>query len=290
MKYMGRDIDFSAPLGEPALSAPDSVAWRIFKNPASLFIGGVTAVILELAEPRVRSGVWDHSSFRKDPLARMKRTGLAAMITVYGPGSTAKAVIEGVNRMHARVAGETPDGEPYRANDPELLAWVQATASYGFLEAYHAFVSPLPDAEKNRFYAEQTPAAELYGAARVPRSLAERRAFFDDWLKRLEPSDIIFEFIDIMRATAVLPGPLRVLQRPFIRAAVSILPENVRDRLGLGEAYGLRRFEGGAIRRAAQVADRVPVPGSPPVLACRRMGLSGAYLHLGGGAALDRAA
>ncbi|MGA7454788.1 MAG: hypothetical protein WBW73_27250 [Rhodoplanes sp.] len=38
-------IDFSQPIGEPALVSPDSVSWRVFKNPLSLFIGGVTAVI-----------------------------------------------------------------------------------------------------------------------------------------------------------------------------------------------------------------------------------------------------
>lgn len=83
----GPRIDFTAPAGEPALAAPDSVSWRVFKNPVSLFVGGVTAVILELAEPRVRSGVWDHSSFKTDPLTRLKRTGLAAMVTVYGARS-----------------------------------------------------------------------------------------------------------------------------------------------------------------------------------------------------------
>jgi uncharacterized protein (DUF2236 family) len=50
-------IDFSKPIGEAALVSADSVSWRVFKNPLSLFIGGVTAVIMELAEPRVRTGV-----------------------------------------------------------------------------------------------------------------------------------------------------------------------------------------------------------------------------------------
>ena len=50
-------IDFLRPIGEAALLSPASVSWRIFKNPLSLFIGGITAVIMELAEPRVRSGV-----------------------------------------------------------------------------------------------------------------------------------------------------------------------------------------------------------------------------------------
>jgi uncharacterized protein (DUF2236 family) len=43
----------------------------VFKNPLSLFIGGVTAVIMELAEPRVRTGVWEHTTFpcESDPAA-----------------------------------------------------------------------------------------------------------------------------------------------------------------------------------------------------------------------------
>jgi hypothetical protein len=70
-------IDFSRPTGEAALVSPDSVSWRVFKNPLSLFIGGVTAVVMELAEPRVPTGVWEHTTFRQDPIRRLRRTGLA---------------------------------------------------------------------------------------------------------------------------------------------------------------------------------------------------------------------
>ena len=67
-------IDFSRPIGEAALISPDSVSWRVFKNPLSLFIGGVTAVLMELAEPRVRTGVWEHTTFRLNPIRRLRRT------------------------------------------------------------------------------------------------------------------------------------------------------------------------------------------------------------------------
>ena len=36
-------VDFLRPAGAAALYAPDSLAWQIFKNPVSLFIGGITA-------------------------------------------------------------------------------------------------------------------------------------------------------------------------------------------------------------------------------------------------------
>jgi uncharacterized protein (DUF2236 family) len=84
---------FLHPVGEAALVSPDSVAWRVFKNPLSLFIDGVAAVIMELAEPRVRSGMWEHTTFRVDPVRRLRRTGLAAGVTVYGARSKAEAMI-----------------------------------------------------------------------------------------------------------------------------------------------------------------------------------------------------
>jgi uncharacterized protein (DUF2236 family) len=194
-------IDFSKPIGEPALVSPDSVSWRVFKNPLSLFIGGVTAVILELAEPRVRTGVWEHTSFRLNPIGRLRRTGLAAMVTIYGARSTAEAMIASVRRVHDKITGTTPSGESYCANDPVLLNWVQGTAAYGFLQAYHAHVQPLSLSERDRYYAEGVPAAGLYGATGAPTSEIGLEALFDAMRCRLERSNIVFEFLGIMRST-----------------------------------------------------------------------------------------
>jgi len=96
--------DFLRPAGEAALVSPDSVSWRVCKNPLSLFIGGVAAV-MELAEPRVRTGVWEHTTFRTDPIRRLRRTGLAAIVTIYGARAKAEAMIARIRRMHDRVAG-----------------------------------------------------------------------------------------------------------------------------------------------------------------------------------------
>jgi uncharacterized protein (DUF2236 family) len=123
------------PLASPRL-CPPTQSWRVCKDPLSLFIGGVAAVIMELAEPRVRTGVWEHTTFRIDPIRRLRRTGLAAMVTVYGARGTAEVMIARIRRMHDRIAGSTPAGKAYRANGPGLLNWVQSTA-HGFLQAYH---------------------------------------------------------------------------------------------------------------------------------------------------------
>lgn len=274
----GPRVDFRQPPGEPALAAPDSVSWRVFKNPVGLFVGGITAVILELAEPRVRTGVWEHSTFRADPVGRLKRTGLAAMVTVYGARSVAEAMIAGVGRQHARVAGTTPGGEAYRADDVALLGWVQATASFGFLSAYHALVEPLPAADRDRFFAEAAPAARLYGALGAPTSEAAWEAQLASMLPRLEPSPIVLEFLDLMRG-ARIAGPLSRLQHPLIRAAVGLVPNEVRSVLGLGPEWSPRPLELPLIRAAARLADRIPIPGAPPYEACERLGLPGAWVY-----------
>src|SRR5262249_18870926 len=140
------------------------------------FIGGVTAVIMELAEPRVRTGVWEHTTFRLDPIRRLRRTGLAAMVTVYGARRTAEPMIARIRGLHAMVAGTTPAGETYRANDPDLLNWVQGTAAYGFLQAYHMYVQPLSSSERDRYYAEGVSARALSTVAqsREHRSVSAR--------------------------------------------------------------------------------------------------------------------
>jgi uncharacterized protein (DUF2236 family) len=266
----GMAFDFSQPAGEPALAPRDGVAWQVFANPIALFVGGVTAVLLELAEPSVRSGVWDHSSFARDPGMRLRRTGFAAMMTVYGPRSATEKLIERVVRMHGRVAGTTPDGTPYHANDPRLLDWVQATATFGFTQAYHRYVRPLSAHEQNAAFAEAEPSARLYGATGAPRSQAEWDALLAATAPGLEGSPILADFMRIMAHGPILPAPLRWLQRLLVRAAVDITPEPVRSLPQL-RGQGLRFGEATLVRTLARGAALLPMHDTPPAQAERRL-------------------
>jgi uncharacterized protein (DUF2236 family) len=60
---------------------------------------------MELAQPRVRTGVWEHTTFRVDPVRRQQRTGLAAKVTIYSARAKAEAMIARVRRMHDSVTG-----------------------------------------------------------------------------------------------------------------------------------------------------------------------------------------
>jgi uncharacterized protein (DUF2236 family) len=272
-------IDFSSPPGEPALAEPHSVSWRVFKNPIALFIGGTAAVILELAEPRVRAGVWNHTSFRTDPIDRLQRTGLAAMVTVYAARSVAEAMIAGIRRKHAKVTGRSENGDSYSASDPELLNWVEATAAYGFVEAYHRFVHPLSRPVRDRFYAEALPAAHLYGATKAPADEAEWRRLFATMLPRLQASPIILDFLEIMTCAPALPAAGRPLQALLIRTAVGLLPDEARARLGLDHEEGLSSWQAAVVRTLAQAADRLVIETAPPAQASVRMSLPADWLY-----------
>jgi uncharacterized protein (DUF2236 family) len=265
-------VDFASPPGAPALFAPDSVTWRVMKNPVALIVGGIAAVLLELAEPRVRDGVWNHTSFKRDPLTRMRRTGYAVMVTVYAPADAARAMIANVNAAHARISGEN-----YRADDPELLNWVQATATYGFLKAYRRYARELSRDERDRFYAEAAPAAALYGAVGAPTSDAERRALFAAMRPKLERSDVIFEFLEILSRARFLPKPAP--QGAFIAAAIKLLPAWTRDLLELDHRSHAIAGGGALLRALGAAGERLVINTAPPAQACMRLGLPANHLY-----------
>ena len=277
-EYLGTAIDFAAPLGEPALLAPDSVQWRIYKNPIALGIGGIAAVLLEFAEPRIRSGVWDHSTYKADPIGRSRRTGLVAMLACYGPASSAKAVIGQVNRMHGKVKGETPGGTKYRALDPVLLDWVAATASYGFLMAYDRFVHRISDADKDRFMADGDAIGREFGARYTSPTVDAFMAMMDELEPCFEPHPIVFEFLDIIQSGRAAPGVPRFLHRAIARASVSLLPGHIRRKLELGPRYDLTRFDRTALRIAGRLADRYVDRTAPHCQASARLGLPHDFL------------
>lgn len=182
----------------------------------------------------------------------------------------AEQPIARVVRMHDRVRGTTPDGQPYHANDTRLLDWVQATASFGFCEAYHHYARPLSPAEKSQVFAEGQRPARLYGATGAPSNWARWEQLLAQTAPGLEDSSILGEFLRIMENAPIVPRALRPVQRMLVRAAVDMTPEPVRSFASLrghGLGPGQRALVGG-LGRAARL---MPWPGLPPAQARARM-------------------
>jgi uncharacterized protein (DUF2236 family) len=96
---------------------------------------------------------------------------------------------------------------------------------------------------------------------------------------KLEPSDTLLEFLEIMRSMAALPAAGRPAQALLVRAAVDILPHGTADLLRIGPQWRLRSWERPLVRTLARTADRLLLRSSPAVQSCLRLGLAEDYLY-----------
>lgn len=268
----GLKIDFLAPKGDPGLIGPGSVSWRVNANPIALAVGGIAAVILELAEPRVRAGVWDHSTFKVDPINRMKNTGLAAMTVTYGPTKAAGMMFARVTRMHERVNGETHEGVPYRAMDDDLLTWVHVTAAWGFLNAYIRYAEPgMSRAEQDRYYKEGEVLGKGFGAKWVPTTADEVDAYMAKMKPLLYANDTIEAFLKLTAETPVYGKLAQGVQRRLVEAAIDLVPDDIREMLKLKANPKVR----GSVRTLARIAGfAMRFANGPQQQACKRTGVS----------------
>ncbi len=274
-------FDFTQPKGDPGFYGPGSMTWVVFSNPVPMAVGGIAATLLELGEPRVRAGVWNHSSFRKDPFNRVKRTGIAALVTAYGGKEQAEQLTARVRRMHDKVRGIADNGEAYWGNDPELLKWVQVTASWGFLSAYRRFVHPeVSNADMDRYYAEARNGAHLYALDPnlVPTTRAAIDAYMRDMEPRLEPSKVLDEFLELVRSVPFLL-PTTMAQQVIVDAAIDLLPSWARKQMALESNSWTRGLRTTSLRALAKVAGW-GLSASPAHQACARVGVDPSVLSL----------
>lgn len=154
-------FDPAAAPGDPGLFGPGSASWRVIAEPAAI-VGGIRALLVQLLHPLAMAGVADHSAFRDDALGRLHRTSAYVSMTTFGSTAEALSAARTVRRAHRRVVGTAPDGRPYRAGDPALLAWVSVALTSSFLATDRAYApAPVGPADADRFIAEQARAAAL---------------------------------------------------------------------------------------------------------------------------------
>ncbi|MFM7685320.1 MAG: oxygenase MpaB family protein, partial [Actinomycetota bacterium] len=91
---------------------------------ASMFVGGLRALLLQSMHPLAMAGVAQHSDYRTDPWGRLQRTADFLAATTFGTAELAETAVGRVRMVHQRVRGRAADGRPYSANDPHLLRWV----------------------------------------------------------------------------------------------------------------------------------------------------------------------
>lgn len=235
---------------------PDSQMWRINRE-AVLLAAGPAALLLQLAHPLVAEGVAHHSAFETDPAGRLRRTLRTTLALVFGDGPAAEHAVRRLNAVHASVRGQVQDpqaqaatrAEIYRAMDPELLLWVQATLIHTSVEAYERWVGPISPAERDVFWTEARSVGARLG---IPLTLSptDWPAFEAYWDRMLAPSGPIHITPTARRLGRVVVGsPLPFLPSPLVAPlmspSLSLLPERVRDEYGFAWGTGRQAVSAG---------------------------------------------
>ena len=216
------------------LFGPRSVVWRVHGDVGSMMVGGIAGLLLQMLHPAVLAGVWDHSNFRADMHGRLRRTARFIATTTYGGRADAEALIGRINRIHEQVAGTLPDGTPYSARDPALLAWVHVTESVSFLDAWIRYGEPrMSAADQDRYFAEVAVVAELLGASPVPRSRAEARALIQETRPLLRQDARTREVARLVLSRPVENRVGEPVQALVLQAGVDLLPDWARRMHGL---------------------------------------------------------
>ncbi len=178
-------VQYTDPPGDPGLFGPGSISWKVGSDWPSALVGGMSGLVLGTLHPLVLAGTLDHSVFRTDPIGRLARTASFVMATAFGSTKVATGVVEYVNRLHRRVAGIAPTGDPYSASDPDLAVWTHVTIYGGFLEGHLRYAPrPIRGAEIDGYWNEVALVPEMLGAKGVPRSRYE----VEDYRRRVRPA------------------------------------------------------------------------------------------------------
>lgn len=222
------------PSSDQALFKRGSVIWRVHGDVTSMMVGGIAALLTQMLHPKALAGVWDHSDVAEDQLGRLRRTARFIAATTYGHRDDAMRVIEKVKSIHERVNGTLPDGTPYRATDPWLLAWVHLAGAINFLDAWRRYGEPgMSVSDQDRYFAESGEVARLLDADPVPQTRAEADRLIAEFRAELRVDERARAYRDfVLKAPtrSVAEAPVQAL---LMRASVDLMPPFARQMHGL---------------------------------------------------------
>jgi uncharacterized protein (DUF2236 family) len=207
---------------------PDSPITRVHAD-ASMFIGGLRALLLQTLHPVAMRAVSEHSGFRGDMWGRLHRTSTFLAVTTFGVADDAQTAVDAVRRIHERVVGVMPDGTPYAASDPHLLGWVHAAEADSFLRAHQVYGrSPLDQAGRDEYVAQVGEVSARLGVVDPPRTEAELAEVLASYRPELRGTPEAREAVRYLLVRPPLPLAARAGYGVLAAAAIGLMPRWTR--------------------------------------------------------------
>ncbi|GAA1619475.1 oxygenase MpaB family protein [Kribbella alba] len=207
---------------------PDRPIRRVHGD-ASMFAGGLRALLLQSLHPLAMAAVSAHSGYRGDPWGRLQRTSYFLAITTYGAAQDAEAAVERLRAIHERVRGTSPDGRPYHASDPHLLKWVHVAEVDSFLAAHQRYgAAPLDAAERDAYVEDMARVARRLGVVDPPTTEAELQQTLEEYRPELRGTTEARQAARFILVHPPVPWAVRPAYGVLTAAAVGLLPRWTR--------------------------------------------------------------
>ena len=201
---------------------------------ASMFVGGLRALLLQSLHPLAMAGVAEHSDYRGDPWGRLQRTSTFLAVTTFGPAADAQRAVDKVRGIHRRVTGVAPDGRPYAADDPHLLEWVHIAEVDSFLLAHQLYgAHPLDQSGRDGYLADTARVAAALGVVDPPRTERELAERIEAFRPELTSTQSAREAARYLLLTPPLPVVARAPYGLLAATSVAMLPPWARMPLRL---------------------------------------------------------
>ncbi|MGX9791877.1 oxygenase MpaB family protein [Mycobacterium sp. MMS18-G62] len=192
---------------------------------ASMFVGGLRALLLQSLHPLAMAGVAGHSDYRGDPWGRLQRTSTFLAVTTFGPADDAQRAVDRVRGIHRRVRGVAPDGRPYDASDPHLLEWVHIAEVDSFLMAHQLYgAAPLDQTGRDGYVADTARVAAALGVPDPPRTERELADRIEAYRPELSGTPAARDAARFLLLTPPLPIVARAPYGVLAATSVAMLP------------------------------------------------------------------
>jgi uncharacterized protein (DUF2236 family) len=217
----------------PRWFADDRPIRRVHAD-ASMFVGGLRALLFQSLHPLAMAGVAEHSDYRGDPWGRLQRTSTFLAVTTFGTADDAQRAVDKVRGIHRRVHGVAPDGRPYAASDPHLLEWVHIAEVDSFLLAHQRYGSaPLDQDGRDGYVADAARVAEALGVQDPPRTEQQLQQRISSYRSELRGTASARDAARFLLLTPPLPLMARAPYGVLAATSVAMLPGWARAPLWL---------------------------------------------------------
>ena len=241
--------------GERWFTEDDPIWW--IHSDASMFAGGVRALLLQSLHPLALTAVEEHSDYRTDPWARVANTGAFIAATTFGTVEHAEEAIAAVRRIHGTVHGVAPDGRAYSAEDEHLLRWIHVAEIESFLTTFQRYgARRLTQRDADRYVAQTGVVAARLGVVGPPVTESQLRTELAGFRAELEGTPAARRVARYLLVNPPLPWLARPAYGLIATGAVATLPGWARRMLGVPHMGVVDAMIGRPIGQASTAAVR----------------------------------